>query len=522
VKYSKKTNINQTTPLVKYIPSLVAGVVIASLSASVTANQLNSKLQTPAQVEQALTALLDSRDATLQLASYTGKQSSIPVGQSVVRQAATKKVDHSQKSVAELVLAGLAITSEAKDELSSSAPTIEPAASVAQDYAVADIVSVDELDATTNGSTNSTIQGSEFDSNNTEDAPVANVDYSSEADVAAEIEMQPVAQEVASKSTTVNSQVSSNINELDEDALPAMPVSEALTTLIAEEQSEVDGSSTLVESNDQPESIEAFAMSNTAEIDIVETEASASDIAAVEMETVEADVAEIAAVEAEAVEAELAEIAVVKTEAVEAKLAEIAVVETEVVEAETAEIEAVEAEYAQAGVTEAKFVQNNIAEADVAEEVAPTIVDLEESAPIQLASVSTSTSLSAPTTPDSVQNSAQNTFASDEVTNKIDANVTVVTRSAGCPEDFNKVSIPVNGKMCQIFAADFPASMILFIPQTPEEVIQYYLASSANFVEPKTIKQRTMLKSADNNTTLIISKDGGGTQVDILVKSPVI
>jgi len=29
-----------------------------------------------------------------------------------------------------------------------------------------------------------------------------------------------------------------------------------------------------------------------------------------------------------------------------------------------------------------------------------------------------------------------------------------------------------------------------------------------------------MLKSADNNTTLIISKDGGGTQVDILVKSP--
>jgi hypothetical protein len=536
VKYTKKTNINQTTPLVKYIPSLVAGVVIASLSASVTANQLNSKLQTPAQVEQALTALLDSRDATLQLASYTGKQSSISVGQTVVRQAATKKVDHSQKSVAELVLAGLAITSEAKDELSSSAPTIEPSVAVAQDYAVADIVSVDELDATTNGNTNTTLQGSEFNSNNTEDASVANVDYSSEADVAAEIEMQPVAQEVASKSTAVNSQVSSNINELDEDALPAIPVSEALTTLIAEEQSEVDGSSTLVESNDQPKSVEAFAMSNTDEIDIVETKTSASDIAAVETEAVEAEVTEIAVVETEAVEAEVTEIAavetevveaevteiaVVETEAIEAEVTEIAVVETEVVEAETAEIAAVEAEYAQ-GVTEAKFVQSNIAEADVAEEVTPTIVDLEESAPIQLASLSTSASLSAPTTPDSAQDSAPETFASDEVTNKIDANVTVVTRSAGCPEDFNKVSIPVNGKMCQIFAADFPASMILFIPQTPEEVIQYYLASSANFVEPKTIKQRTMLKSADNNTTLIISKDGGGTQVDILVKSPVI
>jgi hypothetical protein len=94
-------------------------------------------------------------------------------------------------------------------------------------------------------------------------------------------------------------------------------------------------------------------------------------------------------------------------------------------------------------------------------------------------------------------------------------------RSEACPENFNQVSIPANGKMCQIFAADFPASMILFIPQTPEEVIQYYLASSNSFVKPKRIKQRTMLKSADNNTTLIISKDGGGTQVDILVKSPV-
>ena len=506
MKYTKKTNINQTTPSVKYIPSLVAGVVIASLSASVTANQSNSKLQTPVQVEQALTALLDSRDATLQLASYTGKQSSIPVGQPVVRQAATEKADHSQKSVAELVLAGLAITSEAKDELSSSATTIEPVAAVAQDYAVADIVSVDELDATTNENTNSTIQGSEFNGNNTENASVANVDYSSEADVAAEIEMQSVAQEVASNTTAVNSQVSSNINELDEDALPAMPVSELLTTLIAEEQSEVDGSSTLGESNDQPESVEAFAMSNTDEIDVVETEAPASDIAAVEMETVEAEVAETA---------------VVETEAAEAEVTEIAVVETEIVEAETAEITAVEAEYA-LGVTEAKFVQSNNAEAEVAEEVAPTSLDLEESAPIQVASVSTSASLSATTTADSAQDSAPETFASDEVTNKIDANVTVVTRSAGCPEDFNKVSIPVNGKMCQIFAADFPASMILFIPQTPEEVIQYYLASSANFVEPKTIKQRTMLKSADNNTTLIISKDGGGTQVDILVKSPVI
>jgi hypothetical protein len=106
------------------------------------------------------------------------------------------------------------------------------------------------------------------------------------------------------------------------------------------------------------------------------------------------------------------------------------------------------------------------------------------------------------------------------VIDELEANVEVAVRAAGCPESFNQVDIPVNGKLCQIFAADYPASMILFIPQTPEEVVAYYLSSSVEFAEPKTIKQRTMIKSADNNTTLIISKDGGGTQVDILVKAP--
>lgn len=499
MKYSKKTNRKQTAPLVKIISSLVAGVVIASLSASVTANQLNSKLQTPAQVEQALTALLDSREATLQLASYTTQQTSNSANQSAVRPAATKTVDHSKKSVAELILAGLAITSEAKDELSSSATTIEPAAVAAtQDYAVADIVSVQELEATAKDNANDSNPNSEFNSNEPEQTPVSNV-----ALVEAEIKIQADAQEIASISTVASNQVSSNINEPDEDALPAMPVSQAVNALIAEEQ---------------VESTESFAVSDTDETEIAETETSV--IAVVEIEAVEAEVDEIAVVEIEAVEAEVDEIAVIETEAVEAEVNEIAVVETEAVEVEVNEIAVVETEAVEAEVNEITEVEMQVAEAEVSEEVAPSIVNAEESAPVELASVSTS--VSATSSLSSAQNSVPNTSAIALVADSVDANVTVVTRSAGCPEDFNKVSIPVNGKLCQIFAADFPASMILFIPQTPEEVIQYYLASSNSFVEPKTIKQRTMLKSADNNTTLIISKDGGGTQVDILVKSPVI
>ena len=128
-------------------------------------------------------------------------------------------------------------------------------------------------------------------------------------------------------------------------------------------------------------------------------------------------------------------------------------------------------------------------------------------------------SVSATTLPTEID-SGVNTAMHSNLVDNIGANVDVAIRSEGCPENFNKISIPVNGKLCQIFAADFPASMILFVPETPEDVIKYYLASSDSFVEPKIIKKRTMLKSADNNTTLIISKDGGGTQVDILVKVP--
>ncbi|MEM0910388.1 MAG: hypothetical protein AAGJ37_05395 [Pseudomonadota bacterium] len=95
-----------------------------------------------------------------------------------------------------------------------------------------------------------------------------------------------------------------------------------------------------------------------------------------------------------------------------------------------------------------------------------------------------------------------------------DASIKAETRV--CPSDFNSVKIPDDGKFCQVFAADFPASMVLHIPQSPAAVIDYY---SAEYPIVKEIKSRTLLQTADKNTTLIISEDGEGTQVDILVKS---
>ena len=88
-----------------------------------------------------------------------------------------------------------------------------------------------------------------------------------------------------------------------------------------------------------------------------------------------------------------------------------------------------------------------------------------------------------------------------------------------CPNDFFEVKLPQDGKLCQVFAADLPASMILFVPQTPEQVIQFYQQDADSFSTSRQVKDRFMLQSDDKNKTVIISADGQGTQIDILVKS---
>lgn len=88
-----------------------------------------------------------------------------------------------------------------------------------------------------------------------------------------------------------------------------------------------------------------------------------------------------------------------------------------------------------------------------------------------------------------------------------------------CPDQFYNVKLPTNGKFCQVFAADLPASMILFVPQDPAKVIEFYQQDSATFSASRAVKDRFIMNSNDNNATVIFSRDGQGTQVDILVKN---
>lgn len=87
-----------------------------------------------------------------------------------------------------------------------------------------------------------------------------------------------------------------------------------------------------------------------------------------------------------------------------------------------------------------------------------------------------------------------------------------------CPKQFHDVNIPENGKYCQSFAAELPASLVFFVAMQPSETVQFFIDKNQNFDVKKEVKNRIMLSNSDNSKTLIVSPDGVGSQVDILVK----
>lgn len=92
-----------------------------------------------------------------------------------------------------------------------------------------------------------------------------------------------------------------------------------------------------------------------------------------------------------------------------------------------------------------------------------------------------------------------------------------IIETQNCPIQFYQVNLPQNGKLCQVFAAELPASMVFFVPQTPNEVLKYYRSFENTWADTKQVKQRYVLVSVDSKSRLIISADGAGTQVDVLI-----
>lgn len=88
-----------------------------------------------------------------------------------------------------------------------------------------------------------------------------------------------------------------------------------------------------------------------------------------------------------------------------------------------------------------------------------------------------------------------------------------------CPTDFYQLPIFPGAKLCQIFADGMPASMTYHASadqQTTQMFYQEKLGEADNII---LLKGRILMEYADSKQIIVISKDGNGSQVDVLVKS---
>ena len=88
-----------------------------------------------------------------------------------------------------------------------------------------------------------------------------------------------------------------------------------------------------------------------------------------------------------------------------------------------------------------------------------------------------------------------------------------------CPKDFYSLPLYPNAKFCQLFAEELPASMSYFAISDQQTAKAFYLEQLGQAEDEKMLKGRIVLQYDNGQKVVVISKDGQGSQIDILVKS---
>ncbi|MCF2949501.1 hypothetical protein L0668_15380 [Paraglaciecola aquimarina] len=95
----------------------------------------------------------------------------------------------------------------------------------------------------------------------------------------------------------------------------------------------------------------------------------------------------------------------------------------------------------------------------------------------------------------------------------------ITMHSEKCPESFYALPVLPQAKFCQQFSADLPASMSYHVNNDQQTAAQFYLEKMGQAQSQETLKGRIVLQYKNGNKIVIISADGNGSQIDILVKS---
>jgi hypothetical protein len=86
-----------------------------------------------------------------------------------------------------------------------------------------------------------------------------------------------------------------------------------------------------------------------------------------------------------------------------------------------------------------------------------------------------------------------------------------------CPATFHQVVIHNEARQCQRFDTQLPASLIYFVAATPDAMLAYYLTTMPELDIKAKIHDRVLLVSTDESVRIVVSADGKGAQIDILV-----
>ncbi|MFT5839845.1 MAG: hypothetical protein ACI9UT_002356 [Flavobacteriales bacterium] len=89
----------------------------------------------------------------------------------------------------------------------------------------------------------------------------------------------------------------------------------------------------------------------------------------------------------------------------------------------------------------------------------------------------------------------------------------------GCPQDFYTLPLYPNAKFCQLFAGELPASISYFVISNQQTAKAFYLKQLGQAEDEKMLKGRIILQYDNAQKVVVISKDGQGSQIDILIKS---
>jgi hypothetical protein len=88
-----------------------------------------------------------------------------------------------------------------------------------------------------------------------------------------------------------------------------------------------------------------------------------------------------------------------------------------------------------------------------------------------------------------------------------------------CPKEFYTLPLYPNAKFCQLFAEELPASMSYFANSDQQTTKAFYLEKLGQTDDEKVLKGRIVLQYSNGQKVIVISKDGQGSQIDILIKS---